>query len=160
MRVRLKGPGGTATLTLEEDAIVGNLISQIKEATSISSFEVKYGFPPKALPLEQNEPSKRLKDLDVKLSGETLTIIPKEDPTSDNQSTPNESPFKTPQKGTTASAPTVSFAGMESTPKKETTKPVSLQKKAMAGEVPEVPLPERGATLGMLLTSRKVAQIN
>jgi len=153
MRVRLKGPGGTAALTLEDDATVGDLIDQIKEKTGVPSFELKYGFPPKTLPLEQSATSKQLKDLGVKLDGESLTISPKDDPaasrdaTLDKQSTQNESPLKTPQKRT-GSTPSVSFSGMKSsTPKKESTKPVSLQKKAMAGEVPEVPLPERGATL-------------
>jgi ubiquitin thioesterase OTU1 len=161
MRVRLKGPGGTATLSLDDDDTVGDLIDQIAEKTSVSSFEVKYGYPPK--PLLLGERRKQLKDLGVKLNGESLTISPKEDPaaskdtTSDNQSMQDEqSPSKTTQKRTegTASAPSVSFAGMNSSePKKKTTKPVSLQKKAMEGEVPEIPLPECGATLGKLSCS-------
>lgn len=155
MRVRLKGPGGTATLSLDDDDTVGDLIDQIAEKTSVSSFEVKYGYPPKPLLLEERR--KQLKDLGVKLNGESLTISPKEDPaaTSDNQSKQDEqSPSKTTQKRTegTASAPSVSFAGMNpSEPKKKTTKPVSLQKKAMEGEVPEIPLSDRGATLGKLI---------
>jgi ubiquitin thioesterase OTU1 len=156
--MRIKGPAGTAALTLADDATVGDLISQIAEKTSISSFEVKYGFPPK--PLLLDERSKPLKDLGVKLDGESLTISPKDDPAasrdaaSDKQSPQNKSPSKAAQKGTkeTAFAPSVSFAGMNSSePKKKSTKPVSLQKKAMEGEVPEVPLPERGATLGMAI---------
>ena len=154
MRVRIKGPSGTAALSLTDDATIGDLISQIAEKTSISSFDVKYGFPPKPLLLE--EKSKQLINLGVKLDGESLTVIPKEEPaastdvSSDKQST--NDPLLTRTKGI-APAPSVSFTGMNSSNSIQPNKPVSLQKKAMAGEVPEIPLPERGATLGIALKS-------
>ena len=156
MRVRLKGPGGTATVSLEDDDTVGDLLDQIAEKTSVPSFEVKYGYPLQPLLLEERE--KKLKDLGVKLNGESLTISPKDDPaaTSNQQSTQSESPSKATQTETKGTASAVSFSGMNpAEPKKKTTKPVSLQKKGMEGEVPEIPLPERGATLGKLPDSSR-----
>jgi ubiquitin thioesterase OTU1 len=155
MRVRLKAPGGTATLTLADDANVGDLIDQITEKTSVSKFDIKYGYPPQTLLLKDSERSKLLTNLEVNLNGESLTISPKDvessanaDATSDKQSSQSAAPLRTTQKGA-ESAPSVSFAGMNSSdPRQKATKPVSLTKKAMAGEVPELPLPDRGATLG------------
>lgn len=155
MRVRLKGPGGAATLTLADDATVGDLLDQIAEKTSVSKFDIKYGYPPKPLPLEDSERSKQLVDLDVKLNGESLTINPQtveqaanRDVTPSKQSSQSASLGMASQRGK-ESAASVSFRGMDSPePKQKPTKPVSLQKKATQGEVPELPLPERGATLG------------
>jgi ubiquitin thioesterase OTU1 len=148
MRVRIKGPGGTAALSFPEDATVGDLLSQIAEKTSLLSFEVKYGFPPKPLVLE--EKTKLLNDLDVKLNGESLTVVSKDDSSANEGATSDKQTSNvSPSKGTKGSgAPSVSFAGMNSADSKQAHKPVSLQKKAMAGEVPEIPLPERGSTLG------------
>lgn len=155
MRVRLKSPGGAATLTLADDATVGDLLDQIAEKISASRFDIKYGYPPKPLLLEDSERSKPLADLDVRLNGESLTINPtaveqaaKADVAPSKQSSQTASLGHATQiaKG---SAPSVSFARMNSPePKQTSAKPVSLQKNAMQGEVPELPLPERGATLG------------
>jgi ubiquitin thioesterase OTU1 len=154
MRVRLRGPGGAATITLADDATVGDLINQIIEKSSVSTFDVKYGYPPKPFLLEQNERSKPLKELDMRLDGEQLTISPKDDlaanrgAISNKQSTQEEAPANTAQ---TASESTgsFSFAGISSAETKQNKSgPVSLTRKAMEGEVPELPLPERGSTLG------------
>lgn len=40
--------------------------------------------------------------------------------------------------------------GLELTETKTPSGPVSLQRKVMEGDVPELPLPERGATLGKM----------
>jgi ubiquitin thioesterase OTU1 len=142
MRARLRGPGGASTITLADDATVGDLLTEIVEKTSIPSFDIKYGYPPKPLRLEQSEPSRPLKELDVKLDGEQLTISQKEGPavpTSNNQ-----------QSGPSGSL-------KEATPRADSSRviedrrspgPVSLQRKSMESDVPELPLPERGATLG------------
>lgn len=154
MRVRLKAPGGAATLVLADDATIGDLIDQIIEKSSVTQFDIKYGYPPKPLLLEQSQHSEPLTSLDVKLNGETLTISPNEDAAANAGLTPNKqapqstSPAKATQKGA-ESAASVTFAGMNSPePQQKSTKPVSLKKKTMQGEVPELPLPERGATLG------------
>ena len=158
MRVRLKGPGGTATLTLADDATVGDLIEQIIEKSAVTHFDVKYGYPPKPLLLDQSQRSRLLTALEVKLNGEMLTISPKGDAAGNAGGTPDKqsavtSPAKTVQ-NTTEPAPAVSFPGMNSVESKQKpTKPISLKKKGMEEEVPEVPMPEVGATLGKILPS-------
>ena len=166
MRVRLKSPGGTATLTLPEDATIGNLINQISEKSAVAHFDVKYGYPPKPLLLPEDQRSNLLASLNVKLNNETLIVSPKEDAsantgaTSDEQALHSASPTESPQKGNESATP-VSFSGMNSTVPKLRTKqkPVSLKKKAMAGEVPELPLPEYGATMGKTFAFPLCSQI-
>ncbi|CAG8982463.1 hypothetical protein HYALB_00009957 [Hymenoscyphus albidus] len=143
MRARLRAPGGVSTITLADDATIQHLIAEIKEKTSISNFDVKYGYPPRPLRLEQYEKSQLLSTLDVKLDGEQLTISPRDDPS------------------TTPSAPAVSQGGANkvtahfsftnapgSQPSGEKKhKPIALKTKVMDEDVPEIPLPGHGATL-------------
>jgi ubiquitin thioesterase OTU1 len=163
MRVRLKGPGGTATLTLADDATIGDLVDQIVEKSAVTHFDVKYGYPPKPLVLDRSQRSNLLTTLDVKLNGEMLTISPKDTASdvgasADKQSAQDTSPAKSVQK--TKEAPSVSFSGMSSADSKQkSTKPVSLKKKAMEGEVPEVPMPEVGATLGRICHTQSTSQM-
>ena len=74
MKLRLRGPGGQSVVTLSDDASVEDLRQQIIAATAIPSFDVKIGFPPKPLSLEQYGKATKLKDLDVNVSGEQLII--------------------------------------------------------------------------------------
>lgn len=153
MRTRLRGPGGASTLTLADDATVGDLILQITEKTSVANFDVKYGYPPKPLLLEQYDRSQALSKLDVKLDGEQLTISPKDDPSAKSTSlsrateTANKTEQKTANQGSSFSFTNV--PGFEqSQSEKAPARPIPLQRKTMEGDVPELPLPERGATLG------------
>jgi ubiquitin thioesterase OTU1 len=153
MRTRLRGPGGASTITLSDDATVGDLIAQITEKTSLSSFDIKYGYPPKPLLLEENENSLPLSKLEVKLDGEQLTISAKADDTP-----PTPEPTKQlPKKASQNAAPTpdsFSFTDIPGTPtKKMPTGPVSLQRKTMEGDVPTEPFVERNATVGRYLLS-------
>ncbi|CZR57504.1 probable OTU1 Yeast OTU Deubiquitinating enzyme 1 [Phialocephala subalpina] len=155
MRARLRGPGGASTITLQDDATIGDLISQIIEKTSISSFDIKYGYPPQPLLLEQHEKSLPLSKLGVKLDGEQLTISARLDdaPKETNKAEPSKQPSEA--SANKASKPSessqgFSFTGLSTSPQKtekKEKKQVSLQRKAMAGDVPELPLLERGATL-------------
>ena len=161
MRTRLRGPGGASTITLADDATVGDLIAHITEKTSITSFDVKYGYPPKPLLLEQSEKSLPLSKLDVKLDGEQLTISARDDPSASTGVTKGQSagqkhdeatsPNKAQTTTTTKASESFSFAGIPpiSQSEKKPAGPVSLQRKAMEGDVPEIPLPNRGSTLGM-----------
>jgi ubiquitin thioesterase OTU1 len=79
MRLRLRAPAGASTITLSDDATVGDLINEIIKATTINKFDLKYGYPPIPLPLDQSDPSKLLGELGVKLNGEQLTVSPNED---------------------------------------------------------------------------------
>ena len=74
MRLRVRGPAGQSTLTLKQDATVGDLQSNIAKLTSIASPDIKYGYPPKPLPLESYEKAATLSDLGIKLDGEQLIV--------------------------------------------------------------------------------------
>jgi ubiquitin thioesterase OTU1 len=146
MRMRLRAPGGQSTITLSNDATINDLIAQITEKTSISSFDVKYGYPPKPLLLEQCERSLPLSQLDVKLDGEQLTISARED----SDSGAGESKVTGQKSSQDEGLFSFTDGASTSTPQK-LPKPIALKKKGMAGEVPEIPMPARGATLGAFL---------
>lgn len=163
MRARLRAPGGASTITLPDDATIGDLISQIIEKTSITKFDIKYGYPPRPLHLEQEEKSLLLSQLEVKLDGEQLTISPRDDEArkeTTNKAEPSKQQNVAPAskasssragEPSTSTSPGFSFTGApisEEKSEKKERKQVSLQRKAMEGDVPELPLPERGATLG------------
>jgi ubiquitin thioesterase OTU1 len=155
MRARLRAPGGASTITLADDATVQDLLSEITSKTSLTSFDIKYGYPPKPLLLNEQEKSLPLSKLDVNLNGEQLTISLREtayaEDGTNEESTKQES--QTPV--TQSLAPeNFSFTGVTepSVPsRKGVQKPIGLQKKAMEGDVPELPLPEHGATMGSSL---------
>ncbi|KAF4618375.1 hypothetical protein G7Y89_g14928 [Cudoniella acicularis] len=154
MRTRLRAPGGASTVTLPDNATVADLIQEIIEKTSVTSFDVKYGYPPRPLLLEQYEKTQALSNLDVKLDGEQLTISPRDEPSAVRTqqtitpATQTSSGSKS-QKGAKA-AEDFSFTNVPgfSQPKSsKKEKPIALQKKAMEGDVPELPLLDRGATM-------------
>ncbi|OAL39767.1 hypothetical protein AYO20_01164 [Fonsecaea nubica] len=75
MRVRIRGPSGkSSTVSLDESATVETLRTTIQAETSVSSFEIKYGYPPKTLPLDQLASTTLLSELDIKLNGEQLIV--------------------------------------------------------------------------------------
>lgn len=166
MRARLRAPGGASTITLPDDATIDDLITQIIEKTSIRKFDIKYGYPPRPLLLDQQEKSLPLSKLDVKLDGEQLTISPRDDEagkeTNKAEPSKQENVASANKSGIPSTATSgFSFTGASvplETPEKKEKKKVSLQRKAMAGDVPEIPLPERGATLGPSTSNHSVAQ--
>ncbi|KAL8936854.1 MAG: hypothetical protein Q9211_003987 [Gyalolechia sp. 1 TL-2023] len=74
MRVRIRGPSGQSSLTLTGEATVGDLKKYIIDHTSISNFDLKYGYPPKPLVLDDFDQASKLRELPVKLDGEQLLI--------------------------------------------------------------------------------------
>jgi ubiquitin thioesterase OTU1 len=153
MRTRLRGPGGASTINLSDDATVGDLISQISEKTSLSSFDIKYGYPPKPLLLEKNENTLPLSKLEVKLDGEQLTISAKVDDTPPSPE-PSKQSLKKASQNEAPTPDSFSFTDIPGTPAKTMPKgPVSLQRKTMEGDVPTEPFTERNATVGLYLLS-------
>ena len=75
MRLRVRGPEGMAAITLDDTATWADLRSKISESTGVPDFDIKYGYPPKALNMESIDAATKLSDLDVKLNGEQLTIM-------------------------------------------------------------------------------------
>ena len=84
MRLRVRGPAGQSTLTLQQDATVGDLQSNIIKLTSIASPDIKYGYPPKPLSLENHENTTKISDLGIKLDGEQLIVGQKTSPVKQN----------------------------------------------------------------------------
>ena len=77
MRVRIRGPTGQATINLpKESATIGDLRTHITEKTSIIDFDIKYGYPPKPLSLQDHDAAVRLSDFSVDLDGEQLIVSP------------------------------------------------------------------------------------
>lgn len=70
MRLRIRGPSGQSTVTLDDSATVQTLKDSIQKETSLTSFDVKYGYPPKVLALDQWPSSKPLAEVGVRLNGE------------------------------------------------------------------------------------------
>ncbi len=165
MRIRLRGPSGASTLSLPEDATVANLRSSITEKTSLTRFDIKYGYPPK--PLYLLSPTTLLSSLDVRLDGEQLTISANDGPSADEKTAENDAAGVQSAKNDVQSASQkdspaswssgqVTFAGMSSTgatkrtgdPTAKAKDPISLKRKGKDMEVPELPLADRGATMG------------
>lgn len=159
MRMRIRYPDGTFTISLPDDAKISDLLSEITSKTSLNNFDIKYGYPPKPLLLSQSEPSLPLSKLEVKLNGEQLTISSKEERKSSRspKSAPSQKASNAPQvkDRQTVEEKSFSFSGMHGDVKPslesvDSAPPVSLsRKRGIDGDVPEVPLPERGATLGI-----------
>ena len=74
MRVRIRGPAGQATISLSETATVEELKTKITEKTSISKFDLKYGYPPRPLSLSDYADTAKLSNLGIKLDGEQLIV--------------------------------------------------------------------------------------
>lgn len=78
MRLRFSVPTATHTVALSDDATVSDLCTKITELTSLISFEIKLGFPPRPLDLTKFQPDMLLRDLPVKLDGEKIIITSKD----------------------------------------------------------------------------------
>ncbi|KAI9830259.1 MAG: hypothetical protein M1819_005786 [Sarea resinae] len=152
MRLRLRDPTGSSTLSLAESATVAELHNQITSKTSIPSFDLKYGYPPKPLLLEDYGPATRLSDLQVKLDGEQLIVSARGDAATPRPSQAQQQPAKS------SSTSSFSFAGApagesiapSSSSSSSATRPLSLSRKqtpSLESDPPELPVPTHGGTL-------------
>ncbi|MCJ1446064.1 MAG: ubiquitin-specific protease otu1 [Stictis urceolatum] len=129
MRLRIRDPNGQSTVTLSEDATVSDLQTRITESTSIASFDLKYGYPPQTLSLQDHPPSKKLSELNIKLNGEQLIVSDKsppeeKKPTQDNDTILAPMPLR-----------------------KQQAAPLSLNRKAPSADAPEIPFPSHASTM-------------
>jgi ubiquitin thioesterase OTU1 len=162
MRVRIRGPNGQATITLAETATVGDLRSQIAEKTSISNFDIKHGYPPKPLILNDHQDSESLSETGLKLDGEQLIVSESTEPTSghapaaaqksksqETSSNASLSNGSNPQSSDVSSS--FSFAGVGTAPPapaRQSNKPLSLtRKKTDPLDAPELPMPSHSSTM-------------
>jgi len=140
MRLRIRAPSGVSTITLSDDATVSELLASISEATSLPTFDLKWGYPPKPLDPSLYGLPTPLKDTDLKLNGEQLIVVAREVEGSTQGSTSNPSSQST--SNTPPPIPT------QSKPNKKSMGPLSLKRKNAALEnPPEIPLPAHGATV-------------
>ncbi len=164
MRVRIRGPGGQATISLAKTATVGDLCSQIAEQTSIASFDVKYGYPPKPLLLDAYEQSKKLAEIGLKLDGEQLIISEKMEPLNKHAAPSKEGsksqgaysqpslPNDTSTSSKTTAASSFAFDNVGAKPpplSQQSDKPVPPTNKpsSPSHEAPEMPVPTHASTM-------------
>jgi ubiquitin thioesterase OTU1 len=82
IRVRVRGPTGQSTITLDESATIDEFRTQIRNQTGLNSYDAKYGYPAlQPLLLDHYPPHQKLVDLDINLNGEQLIVQPKQQPT-------------------------------------------------------------------------------
>lgn len=74
MRVRVRGPAGQATLTFSDISTIADLREQIVEKTNLTTYDIKYGYPPKPLALDDYTAATKLSNIGVKLDGEQLLV--------------------------------------------------------------------------------------
>ncbi|KAL8702775.1 MAG: hypothetical protein Q9201_004051 [Fulgogasparrea decipioides] len=168
MRLRIRGPSGQSSITLPAGATVHDLRASITEKTSVQDFDLKYGYPPKTLVLEDYDSATKLSAISTKLDGEQLLVSTK---TSGVHTAPLQ-PAANPQKSletqtktqpsgpkpvddfTTIDPPSAfSFSGVGEAPppdlvssppmqRRDPSQPLSLQRKpnSTADDPPEIPL--------------------
>lgn len=78
MRVRVRGPQGVTTITLDDNATVAELQSTIAEKSGVPVFELKAGYPPQPIDISQFDPITALKDTGLNLNGEQLLVAPRD----------------------------------------------------------------------------------
>ncbi|KAJ5766442.1 uncharacterized protein N7511_004058 [Penicillium nucicola] len=78
MRIRVRGPSGQSTITLDDTATIKDLQNQIAEKTGLTAFDVKYGYPLQPLELGSFQPDQTISETGVKLNGESLIVASKE----------------------------------------------------------------------------------
>ncbi|OJJ43349.1 hypothetical protein ASPZODRAFT_136194 [Penicilliopsis zonata CBS 506.65] len=80
MRLRVRGPAGQSTVTLEDLATVEDLHTVIAEKTGLTTYDAKYGYPDiKPLDLSIFAPGQKITDIGINLNGEQLIITKRED---------------------------------------------------------------------------------
>lgn len=151
MRIRIRGPSGkTSIISLGSSATIETLREAITAETTLSAFEIKHGFPPKTLDLQQYPSTSLLSELDVKLNGEQLTVNATTSSTSQDKSEANRA-AKTSDENQ-KSHPLESKAPQSKPkpkPQQSPAAPLALSRKKNPAmdDPPEVFLPEAGGTL-------------
>ncbi|KZF18917.1 putative OTU-like cysteine protease [Xylona heveae TC161] len=80
MKFRIRGPSGVTTATIPDTATIQVLREEILKTTSLQAFDLKIGYPPKPLLLDEYSRSAGLSELGIQLHGEQLIVSTKENP--------------------------------------------------------------------------------
>lgn len=161
MRIRVRGPKGQSVITVLETATVADLQAQIRETSSIKDFDVRYGYPPKPLELENFDTSSSLSDIGINLAGEQLIVSEKVGAATSEVASGEADKHSSKQTGastanathqpTTApsTSKTVSFSGRGVAPPMAPTTipPLSLNRNPPPADAPELPLASHASTL-------------
>lgn len=151
MRMRIRGPHGVTAITLDQAASVGDLKAQITANTKLPTFDLKAGYPPQSVDLDQFDDELKLVDTNLKLDGEQLIAVRKD--ITHVLKKPLGAALAPPI--TTPQAPESSLNTPSQTierPADAPTAPLSLKrapKYVTNDDPPEVPLPELNGTLIM-----------
>ena len=154
IRLRLRHPGGQASINISESSTVGDLKKRIAEQAGFAAFDLKHGYPPKSLSFQTFPEDTPLLSTGIKLDGEqlfvsrsTAAIPPNVKHNEQHQQLPNTTanPSRNEDKDVTTQA-SFTFAGIKAT------SPVKLEPAACGPDTtnqdaPEIPLPSLGATL-------------
>lgn len=144
MRLRVRGPEGQSTVTISATATVAELIYQVAKATSIEGkLEIKFGYPPQPLSLEQLDPTTTLSDAGLNIDGEQLIVSEEYNAssTAKSQVQENASAAGAPNSSARASSDsTVRAASGPGARSSSIEKPLSLSRKSQNLEPPELAL--------------------
>lgn len=173
MRIRVRDPSGQKVITLGELATVEDLKREIRSATSIDPFDIRLGYPPKLLQLDQYRKDVKVTELDVKLHGEQVTIsrqdrgsssfvqsdktatTTKSRETNDDQTPATSKGLQPPSTssgfsfGSLGEAPPVTKKATNKAPE-SSTPPLALKRKdhsKIMADPPEIHLPKHGGSL-------------
>lgn len=151
IRLRIRGPEGQSTASLDDNATIATLKSQISELTKLSAFDVKCSYPPKPLKLDEYADNTMLSKLGIKLNGEQLLVTRADGATSASpaQRIQPEIPA---QANSTCSQPTNKLSAKtsaQSQPTRQPDAPLALARKQRKNmdDPPEVFVPDLGGTL-------------
>jgi ubiquitin thioesterase OTU1 len=149
MRFRLRGPNGTHTVSLDENATINDLCAKITELTELIVYDLKSGFPPKTMDISQFSSEAKIVDTGLKLNNEQIIVASKDlpdvkfaKPTASHSASMTNSPSSSsnsmPPKKPTAKSSGLANANLP-----------SLQRKAndVESDPPSVPIPSRGGRM-------------
>lgn len=72
LKIRYRAPSGPGSIDLAGDATVSQLFDAVKQATGTANIAIKYGWPPRALEVDQAN----LSIASLNLHRESLTVVP------------------------------------------------------------------------------------
>ncbi|OJD19867.1 hypothetical protein AJ78_00227 [Emergomyces pasteurianus Ep9510] len=155
MRIRIRGPSGQSTISLHESATIHDLQTQISKKTALTSYDIKYGYPPKPLDLDQLDSTQLIAEIGTNLDGEQLIISKKEikSVTDTPLSSSQQQQQQQRQSLTTDTTSQIDSNGavqVTQPAQRDISKPLLLARKpntAVENDPPEIPSPEHGGTV-------------
>ncbi len=170
MKIRIRGPTGQSTHSFSDSATIGELQNAIIEQTTLQSFDIKYGYPPKPLDLGGFDKATTLTDLELRLDGEQLIVSqslqtplePVPAPVHEEAAHPkfstnnanNAHPRLSQEASSSRQYSTFSsnnFGKSASSPSVKSQKSLSMTRKQQSKgmDPPEIPVPTHGATMAL-----------